>query len=259
MPAMRTAWPLATIAAATLALCACDGKKTDECAALLAAANKDVAALKAAAAVKPSTGAKDLAAATRTTADAADKLAADLSKKGPTVAELQKASGDYQAVAKAIATAAREYADALDRVAAMDAKLRPDAADAEVKALITDRDKMKQRCTDHPSPECRSLVALTSNVATIAKKPEQVDKLEADLGEVKVKDKALVPLVATLRGSITGLAKTLRDAADAAIEKKSMESKAKTASDALDAAMAKETPVTASTTAFCGGSASSAK
>ena len=251
---MRTAWTFVTMAAVTLALGACDGKKTDECAALLGAANKDVAALKAAAAVKPATGAKDLATATRAAADAADKLAADLSKKGPTVAELQKASGDYQAVARSIAAAARDYADALDRVAAMDAKLRPDAADADVKTVIADRDKVKQRCADHAAPECRSIAALTANVATIAKKPEQVDKLEADLGEVKVKDKALVPLVATLRGSITGLAKTLRDAADAAIEKKSMEAKAKTASDALDAALAKEPPLTASVTAFCGGS-----
>ena len=254
---MRTAWLLAAMAAATLALGGCDGKKTDECAALTAAANKDVAALKAAAAVKPAGGAKDQAAAARATADAADKLAADLSKKGPTVAELQKASGDYQAAAKAISAAARDYADALDHVAAMDVKLRPDAADADVKSVVADRDKVKQRCAEHPAPECRSIASLTANVATIAKKPEQVEKLEADLGAVQVKDKALVPLVATLRGSVTGLAKTLRDAADAAIEMKSMEAKAKAASGALDAALAKEAPVTASLVTFCGGGGTS--
>jgi hypothetical protein len=250
---MRTAWTFVTMAAVTLALGACDGKKADECAALTTAANKDVAALKAAAAAKPASGAKDQAAAARATADAADKLVIDLAKKGPTVAELQKASGDYQAVGKSISTAARDYADALDHVAAMDAKMRPDAADADIKALTVDREKVKQRCADHAAPECRQIMALTANVATMPKRAEPFEKLESGLAEVKLNDKALMPLVATLRGSITGVAKTLRDAGDAAIELKSMDAKAKTASGALDAALAKEPPVTAGLATFCGG------
>ena len=66
-----------------------------------------------------------------------------------------------------------------------------------------------------------------------------------------MKDAALVPLISTLRGSISSVAKTLRDVTDAAVDVASTEEKIKALSGALDAALAREAPVTASLNAFC--------
>ena len=70
---MRKEWIGVTVATAVLALNGCDGKKGDERTTMLAAANTDVAALKAAAASRPAVGAKELPAALRAIADAADR------------------------------------------------------------------------------------------------------------------------------------------------------------------------------------------
>src|SRR5579883_962268 len=119
------------------------GKKDEECKTISDLATKDALAIKTAAANKPAAY-KDGAAAARAIADAADKLASDLSKKGPTTAELQKASGDYQALGKEISTAARDWADQLDKLASMDAKTKPEAADPDRKTLAADQDKVKK-------------------------------------------------------------------------------------------------------------------
>jgi hypothetical protein len=67
-----------------------------------------------------------------------------------------------------------------------------------------------------------------------------------------VKDAALTPLVTTLRGSFSSLAKTLHDAVDTAVEMKPIQDKAKASSAAVDAAIAKEAAVTTSLKGFCG-------
>ena len=156
---MRNQWLGVTAAIAVLALTGCDGKKGEECTAMLAAATKDVAALKAAAAAKPAGGAKELPAALRAIADAADKLALGVTKKGPTTAELQKVSGDYQAVATAVSAPARDYADTVDRLAAVAPKTRPDLAEPGLKALTAAQDTVKQRCANHPVFECKAITA----------------------------------------------------------------------------------------------------
>jgi hypothetical protein len=243
---MRTNWLGVALVALVIGGC---GKKDEECALIATTAKTDVAAIKTAAANKP-TGAKDLAAAARATADASDKLASDMSKKGPSTAELQKASGDYQAVAKAISGAARDYADVLDKIAAMEAKMRPEAADPDRKTLAADQDKVKKRCAEHPAKECKALSALMPSATTMT--VDQATKLDGDIGAVTVKDAALVPLVTTLRASVASLAHTLTDQVDTVAELKAMQAKAKTASDALDAAIAKEATVTTSLEGFCG-------
>jgi hypothetical protein len=224
----------------------CDGKKAEECKAITDAANADLTALKAAAANKPSTT-KERADAARATADAADKLVVNLGKKGPTTAELQKASGDYQAAGKAMAIAARDLADTLDGLAKMEAKIKPEAADPDRKILTADQDKLKKRCTDKPAPECKKLTPLLVTAATV--KAEQLEKMDGDLSAIVVKDAALGSLVTTLRGSVASLAKTLRDQVDTAVEMKALDVKGKT--DALDAAIAKEAPISASLKTFC--------
>ena len=83
---------------------------------------------------------------------------------------------------------------------------------------------MKQRCANHPVFECKAITGLTESVTANLDKPEVLRRLDADLGKVKVKDTTLVPLIATLRGSITGVAKTLRDITDAAVEVKALKS-----------------------------------
>jgi hypothetical protein len=251
MPAMRNELLGVTVATAALALLGCDGKKGEECAVMLAAANTDVAALKAAVAAKPAAGAKELPAALRAIADAADKLAVDVSKKGPATAELQKASGEYQAVATAISTPARDYADSVDHLAAATAKTRPDLAEPGLKALTAAHDTVKQRCASSPVFECKAITALTESLSANKDKPEALRKLDVDLGKVKVKDKALVALIATLRSSITSVAQTLRDITDAGVDVKATEEKIKAVSGALDAALAKEAPVTERLNAFC--------
>lgn len=242
---MRTTW--LGVAATVLVLVGC-GKKDEECKTISDVATKDVAAIKVAAANKPA-GSKDLAVAVRATADAADKLAADLSKKGPSTVELQKASGDYQAVAKEMSAATREWADLLDKLAAMEAKTRPEYADPDRKTLAADQDKIKKRCAEHPSPQCKALAPFLESAA--AMKPEQLEKLEGDLGAIMVKDKDLAPLALTLRGSFAALAKTMRDAVDTTIEMKPVQAKAKAASDAFDAALAKEAALASSLKTFC--------
>jgi hypothetical protein len=249
---MRNEWLGVTVATAVLALNGCDGKKGDECTTMLAAANTDVAALKAAVAAKPAGSAKELPAALRAIADAADKLAADVSKKGPTTAELQKVSGEYQAVATAISKPARDYADTLDHLAPVVAKARPDLAEPGLKSLTAAHDAVKQRCAEHPVFECKAITGLTESLKANLENPEALRKLDGDLGKVKVKDTALVPLIAKLRGAITGVAQTVRDVTNAAVEVKASEDKIKALSGALDAALAKEAPVTASLQAFCG-------
>ncbi len=224
----------------------CDGKKPEECKALTDAANADLTALKAAAAAKPATT-KERADAARATADAADKLVVNLGKKGPTTAELQKASGDYQAAGKAIANAARDLADTLDGLGKMEAKIKPEAADPDRKILAADVEKVKKRCADKPAPECKKLTPLLANAATM--KQEQLEKMDGDLSAIVVKDTALAALVTTLRGSVASLAHTLRDQVDTAAEMKSLDVKGKTG--ALDVAMAKEAPISASLKAFC--------
>ena len=241
-----------TVATAVLALSGCDGKKGDECIAMLAATNVDVPALKAAAAAKPASGAKELPAALRAIAGAADKLALDVSKKGPTTAEIQKASSEYQALATAVATSARDYADTLDHLAPVAAKARPELAEPGLKSLTAAHDAVKQRCANHPVFECKAITSLTESLTTNLEKPEALRKLDLDLGKVKVKDATLVPLIATLRGSISSVAQTLRDVTNASVEVNATEEKIKTVSGALDAALAKEAPVTASLNAFCG-------
>ncbi len=247
---MQKAWLGVTFAAMVLSLGGC-GKKADECTAMINVANKDTEAIKAAAATKPDAGAKDLAAATRATADAADKLAADLAKQVPTTEELQKMSGEYQAMAKAVAKAARDYAEVLDHLALLEPKVRADVADPALKSMMAAQEKVKQSCAEHPAPECKTIADMTASVMTMAEKPEQLDKLEADLGKIGVKDTTLLPQIFTLRGAINTLAKTLRDAAEAAAEIKAAETKLKAASMALDAALTKEAPITASINAFC--------
>lgn len=239
-----------TLAITIFSLSAC-GKKAEECVVMLDVANKDIAALKTAAAAKPAGGPKDLAAAVRATADAADKLVIDLGKKGPTTAELQKASGDYQAVAKAVSVAARAYGDSLDDLLAVQPKARADRADPDRKSLTTAHDAVKQRCAEHPGFECKAITAVMVKVSTITDKPTDLGKLDAELGKVKMKDPALAALIDKLRGSITGLARTLTDVAAAASEMKDVEAKVAAASAAVDAALAKEAPITASLTAFC--------
>jgi hypothetical protein len=186
MPAMRNEWLGVTVATAVLALNACDGKKGDECATMLAAANTDVAALKASVAAKPAGSAKELPAALRAIADAADKLGLDVSKKGPTTPELQKASGEYQAVATAISKPARDYADALDHLAPAAAKARPDLAEPGLKSLTAAHDAVKQRCAEHPVFECKAITGLTESLTANLENPEVLRKLDGDLGKVKV-------------------------------------------------------------------------
>jgi hypothetical protein len=247
---MHTRRLAAPIAIAVLSLCAC-GNKADECTMMLGVANKDVAALKTAAATKPTGGPKDQAAAARAVADAADKLVTDLGKKGPTTTELQKASSDYQAVAKAISAAEREYADDLDDLVAAQAKAKKDRTDPDVKALTAANDAVKKKCGDHPNFDCKSIAALMANVTTILDKPTDLGKVEAELGKLKIKDKDLQALVDKLKSSVNFLAHTLADIAAAESEQKDIEAKIATASAAVDAALAKEAPVTASITAFC--------
>lgn len=238
---------LPQIVAALLLVVGCDGKKAEECKAITDAANADLTALKAAAANRPSTT-KERADAARATADAADKLVVNLGKKGPTTAELQKASGDYQAAGKVIANLARDLGDTLDGLAKMEAKIKPEAADPDRKILTADLEKVKKRCADKPAPECKKLTPLLASAA--AMKQEQLEKMDGDLSAIVVKDTALAALVTTLRGSVASLAHTLRDQVDTVAEMKSLDVKAKT--DALDAAMAKEAPISASLKAFCG-------
>jgi hypothetical protein len=247
---MHTRWLAAPIATAVLSLCAC-GNKAEECGVLLGVANKDVAALKTAAATKPAGGPKELAAAARATADAADKLVTDLGKKGPTTTELQKASKDYQAVATAISTAERAYADDLDDLVAVQAKARKDRTEPDVKAMTAAHDAVKKKCGDHPSFDCKAVAGLMADVTKLLDKPTDLGKLEAELGKLKIKDKDLQALVDKLKSSVSFLTHTLVDIAAAESEQKDVEAKIVTASAAVDAALAKEAPVTASITAFC--------
>jgi hypothetical protein len=243
MRAMRTTW-----LAVVLLLLGCDGKKSDECKVIGDTATADVGAIKTAAANKPTTS-KDQAATARAIADAADKLAVEMGKKGPTTAELQKTSGDYQAIAKEISAAARDWADTFDKIAAMELKMKPEAADGDRKILDADQAKVKKRCAEKPAPECKALQPFLASAATM--KADQLDKLEGDLGAITVKDTTLGQLVTSLRGSFAGLAKTLHDAIDTGVELKAVQAKAKTQGDAVDAAIAKEAPVTAALKAFC--------
>ncbi len=246
-------WIGVTMAVVVFSLGGCGGKKDDECKAMIPVATKDIEALKAsaaAAAAKSGAGAKELSAAVVLVAESAEKLAGDISKKGPTTAELQKASSDYQAMAKAIAAAALDDADSLDRIAALEPKVRPDIADADRKTVTASQEKVKQRCTEHPAPECKAIASLSSTL-TPTSIPEQLDKVEADLGKIRGRDVALGPLVTTLRGALTGLARTLRDATDAAVELKAAQAKRITTKAAVDAALAKEAGITASLAAFC--------
>jgi hypothetical protein len=250
MRAMQTQWIGVAIATAVLSLNGC-GKKDEDCAAFLPAVTKEVATLKAAAAVAPAGGAKEKSAASVAVADAAEKFALDIAKKTPSTEELQKASGEYQALAKVIAAAARADADALDLIAALEAKTRPDAADGDVKQLNTDQDKLKKQCADHPATECKAIATAIAGTAAATKNPDQLEKIESTLAGIKVKDATLVAMVSSVRGSITGLAKTLHDAADAVIEMKSLATKRQGTKTDLDAALAKEAPITAGLTKFC--------
>ena len=91
-----------------------DQTKVKECNALVEVINNGVEKIQKVATVAPDGGTP--VSELRAMADTMDVLAGDCAKVELSIAELQKYSGDYQAMAKEVAAAARDLAKAVDKV-----------------------------------------------------------------------------------------------------------------------------------------------
>ncbi|AUX41359.1 hypothetical protein SOCE26_027700 [Sorangium cellulosum] len=128
-----------TLAAALVALGlgagGCGQNKIAECNALIEVINKGVQSIdKGSKAGADQGGSNDL----KVMADAMDKVAADAAQVKLTTPELQKFSGEYQAMAKDVAKAARDLAAAAD---ANDAE-KTNTAQAAIEKAIKQEDPL---------------------------------------------------------------------------------------------------------------------
>lgn len=226
-------------------------KKAPECSAFIDVINRDGEALKRASVPSAKGSSKEMAMTMRATADAADKLAADVAKLSLTEPELQKISTAYQSMAKDAAGAARDLAGVLDKIVAVEATARTDAADPALRSLMDASDKATKYCATHASAECTKLTASVKDASVTADDPTKLDAFAATLATIVTKDAQLEAIIATLGKSVKGAAVVMRSARETGAKMNGLRGEMQAAKVKLDAAIGRETELTTSINAFC--------
>ena len=249
--AMFVAFLVAWIGA-SIGVSACS-KKGPECAAFIDVINRDGEALKRASVPSAKGSSREMAVTMRATADAADKLAADVSKLTLTLPELQKISPEYQAMAKDAGGAARDLAGVLDEIAAADAAARANASDPAVRSLMDASDKAAKYCAAHAAPECTKVTGALKDVAGTADDPAKLDAFAATLASITTKNAQLAAIVVTLGKSVKDASVVMRSARATAAKMKGLRTEMQAAKTRLDAAIGREAELTTRINAMCSG------